>query len=252
MGKMSFAEAQKYEDQSCYFVLANNGDTAKVKILINGLGDIYKYMVHTVRENGQYKKVECLRESLGDDISKCPLCSADPSKKPFIKYYIPVYNLSEDTFQYWERGKSFTQKLIRLCEDYNPVCNEVFLVERIGERGDKNTEYVLENITDEYVNKTNAKDLDFTLEDLDVPDCMDPAAGIVIAKSYDELQYYANNGRFENDTFDYDARSKERESRADRYNSRRYNEDTSYQSRSQYSTRTNSFDEEPQVRRREF
>ena len=255
MGKMTFEEAKKYETRSMYFSLKDNGDTARVKILIDGLGDVYRYMVHSVRENGQYKKVPCLRESLGDSVDNCPLCAADPSKKPFIKYYLPIYNLSEDTFQYWERGSSFTQKLVRLCEEYPHVCNEVFLVERVGERNDKNTEYTLENITDEYVNKANARDLDFTLEDLDVPDCMDPEAGIVVEKTFDELAYYAEYGKFEDDTFDYEARERERArnntNRAERYNNRKdFSESEGYRSRNSYSTRRTINEEEEPVRKR--
>lgn len=268
MGRMTFEEAMKYENEPCYFTLTHDGDTATVKFLFDSMKDIYQYLVHSVRYNGKFYKVECPRISLDVSEDKCPICSK--GSKPFKKFYIPLYNLTEDKFQYWERGKTFAKKLIRLCEEYYPVSDHVFEIERVGEKGSVDTDYKIVDVTYEYTSKRNAKQLDFTLNDLDVPDCMDEEAGIVIHKSIDDLQFYVDNDdKFEDDTFDYDSRNRRDENIADRYNRRRnsFSSDTNnntYRTRQTYSTRkynNESYDNEEEneeesrtftPRRREF
>ncbi len=247
MGVMSYEEAQQYEDLASYLVLPDDGDTVTVKIMISSMKDIYKYMVHSVKVEGQWKKVECVRNNLGEPVNKCPLCEADAKKQPFIKYYIPIYNLTEDKFQYWERGKSFTRKLVSLCDNYYPVCDEVFEIERVGKKGDPNTTYEIECITDEYVNKYGDKHLNFSLEDLDVADPMSEASGIVIEKTLEELQYYVEHGKFEDDSFDYEAqekgnrgnRGREPMNRGSYKNSNNDDNDSGFRRRGSYSSRTN-------------
>jgi hypothetical protein len=233
MGRMTYEEAKQYENNSGLFILPDDGNKATIKVLIESMKDIYSYMIHYVKHNGQNKKIECRRSNLGESIEKCPLCEA--GNRVAIRYFLPIWDFTEDMFKYWERGPKFKNKLITLCQNYYPVYDEVFQIERIGVAGDQNTNYEFENITDRFLKDNPDEDINFTLEDLDVPDVFDETANIVLVKSNEEIEYYLQHGKFEDDTFTY-----QDEQPARRSGSKRDSEDegNNYQSRrGGYSTR---------------
>ena len=55
-----------------YFSLKNDGDSKKVRIMYNGVDDIFACVVHKVTfPNGSFRYVDCLRQSYEDPMDVC-------------------------------------------------------------------------------------------------------------------------------------------------------------------------------------
>lgn len=139
MSRFSFEEAENYGAvKNNYFNLKDDGDTAKIRFLINNINDIQGVAVHEVQVGDKKIDVECLR-TYNEPISKCPLCEAQ--YKQSAKLFIPVYDEGSKESKIWTRGKTFFNKLSSLCARYNPLVATPFEVERVGKKGDTNTTY---------------------------------------------------------------------------------------------------------------
>lgn len=171
---------------SGFFGLANDGDTAKVRFLWNGIDDISCYVVHEVEIDGRKRYVNCLR-TYDEPLSKCPMCAAKKFQK--IKLYIPIYDIEEDRVKYWERGRKFLEKIKSVCARYSndktPLCSQVFEIERHGKKGSMDTTYEIYAI-----GSADGTTLD------DLPEAAPVIGNLVLNKTAEELDEFLNSGEF--------------------------------------------------------
>lgn len=174
---------------SGYFSLADDGDTAKVRIMYTSADDIEGYSVHKVSVNGYDRWVNCIRE-YSDPLDACPLCAARYKLQP--RFFVPMY-IEEGNNQgevvMWERGagknNSFYNQLVELCNANNPLVSHIVEIERNGAKGDFSTTYEM-----------YAGEDDGTLPE-DLPEVPDPIGTSILDKTYDELLTFVNTGSFE-------------------------------------------------------
>ena len=197
MARFRADEVEHYGGQGGggYFSLKNDGDTARVRLMYNGVDDVEGLSVHRVEVDGKNRYVNCLR-NYNDPLDVCPFCRE--RMYTTAKLFIPVYNIDEDKVQVWERGKKFFQKLSSLCSRYPNLVSHIFEIERNGKSGDTQTTYELYEIE---------KD-DTTLEDL--PEVPETVGGVVLDKSADDMEYFLESGSFPPED---DAPPRRRESR---------------------------------------
>ena len=165
-----------------FFSLKNDKDTAVVRFMYNTLEDIEGYAVHEIEVGGKKRYVNCLRE-YNEPVDNCPLCAA--RYKVLAKLFIRLYDEDSGEVKVWDRGKTFFSKLSSLCSRYNPLVATPFEIERNGKKGDTSTTY-----------ETYALESDeTTLEDL--PETEDLLGTLILDKTFEELEYFLDNGEFE-------------------------------------------------------
>lgn len=182
MARFSFSEAENYGAQkSNYFNLKDDGDTAKIRFLINDINDLEGVAVHEIQVGDKKIDVECLR-AYNEPIDNCPLCAAN--YKQNAKLFIPIYDMGSKESKIWTRGRTFFNKLSSLCTRYNPLVATPFEIERVGKKGDTNTTYETYPMQSD-----NARIEDF-------PEIS--AEGTCFqTKTYEELEKYLQTGMFE-------------------------------------------------------
>lgn len=164
-----------------FFSLKNDKDTATVRFMYNSLAEVEGYAVHEIDVDGKKRYVNCLRE-YNEPIDVCPLCAA--RQRVLAKLFVLLYDADAGEVKVWDRGKSFFSKLSSLCARYNPLVSTVFEIERNGKKGDTNTTY------ETFVVETD----ETTLEDL--PEIPELLGTLILDKTYEELQYFLDNGVF--------------------------------------------------------
>lgn len=182
MARFNYNESEFYGAlKSNYFSLKDDGDTAKIRFLINDINDLEGVAVHEVQVGDKTMDVECLR-AYNEPVDNCPLCAAN--YKQNAKLFIPVYDEGSKESKIWTRGRTFFKKLSSLCARYNPLVGTSIEVERVGKKGETSTDYQF------YPGNTdNAKVTDF-------PEVK--AEGTCFqTKTYEELQNYVQTGMFE-------------------------------------------------------
>lgn len=183
MGTFSMDEADNYgkSNAGSFFTLKNDKDTARVRFLYRTMDDVKGIAAHKVDVNGKERYVNCLR-SYNEPIDNCPFCKAQYKLIPRI--FVKLYNVDTDEFQIWERGKTFFSTLASIANHCNPMCNQVVEVTRNGKAGDQKTTYTT------YPIENSA----FNLDEFDEVDAM---GSIVLQKTASEMNYYIQNGKFE-------------------------------------------------------
>ncbi len=205
MGRVRYDEVDKYGGQggAGFFSLKDDGDTARVRFMYDGVDSIEAFAVHQIEgEDGRKRYVNCLRD-YRDPIDKCPFCRE--KKQTQVKLFIPVYNVDEDKVQIWERGKKFVQKMVSICSRYSnsdtPLCSHTFDIERSGKKGDTSTTYEIYP-----ADKDNT-----TLEDL--PEVPNPLGGLVLDKSAEDMDAFLETGYFPPEDDEDETPVRRRESR---------------------------------------
>lgn len=186
MGSFGIGDADKYGGNggTGYFSLKNDGDSAFVRFLYETPEDVLGYAVHQVEIDGKKRYVNCIR-SYNEPIDNCPFCKA---RNPQLsKLFVPIYNVDEDKVQIWERGKKFFAKLSGLFSRYDKhsIVSQEFEIVRNGKAGDTQTTYE--------IYRTETESDDKTLADFEEPVII---GGLVLDKSKDELEFYLENGYF--------------------------------------------------------
>lgn len=183
MARFTANEADNYGGQGngSFFSLKNDKDTAVVRFMYNTLEDIEGFAVHEVEIGGKKRYVNCLRE-YNEPVDNCPLCAA--RYKVLAKLFVMLYDVDAEEVKVWDRGKTFLSKLSSLCARYNPLVATPFEIERQGKKGDTNTTY------ETFAMQSD----DMTLEDL--PEVPELLGGLILDKSYEELQFFLDNGDF--------------------------------------------------------
>lgn len=184
MGRISIADADHYGNQKggSWFSLKDDHDTARVRFMYESIDDVQMDVVHEVEVDGKKRYVNCIR-SYNEPADNCPLCRA--GYKQNVKIFVPVYNESAGEVQIWQRGKTFASQLSALINRYNPLCGTPIEIERLGKKGDQGTTYQT------YPLQSDGK----TLKDL--PEVPTLLGGIIMDKTFDELDYFVGHGSFE-------------------------------------------------------
>ena len=182
MGRISLSEMENYNSNSggSFFQLKDDGDNARVRFLYKGIEDLTPYVVHEIELDGKRRYVNCLR-SYDEPIDKCPFCSAQYKAIP--KLFLKLFNEDTGECQIWERGKTYASRISNLAAHYNPLCNEVIEISRIGKKGDMQTKYEFLPLENSPVN----------LEDYEV---QEPLGTIILDKTADEMQEFLQVGDF--------------------------------------------------------
>jgi hypothetical protein len=170
------------------------------------MNDFPGYAVHRVQIGDKPRYVNCLREA-GEPVDVCPFCALgreDPEiSKVYVKLFIPLYNIDADEVQLWERGKAFFKKLSSYISHTPNASRAITEIERVGKKGDTNTDYNLYEKRDEDdgFDIANVRD--------DIPEIM---GGVILDKTTEDMEYYLRHGEFE-DTSKKDDRTTRRERR---------------------------------------
>ncbi len=186
MARFNANEVENYGGQGGggFFALKNDKDVATVRFMYDSINDIEGYAVHEIEVDGKKRYVNCLRE-YNQPLGDCPLCAA--KSRVIAKLFVVLYDVESEEVKIWDRGKTFFSKLSSLCARYNPLVSTPFEIERNGKKGDTKTTY-----------ETYALDTDdITLDDL--PEVQDILGTLVLDKSYEELEFFLDNGYFEED-----------------------------------------------------
>ena len=204
MARFNVNEVENYGGQGGggFFSLKNDKDVATVRFMYNSIDDVEGYAVHEIEVDGKKRYVNCLRE-YNQPLDDCPLCAA--KFRVLAKLFVILYDVESEEVKIWDRGKTFFSKLSSLCARYSPLVSTPFEIERNGKKGDTKTTY-----------ETYALDTDdVTLEDL--PEAPELLGTLILDKSYEELEFFLENGYFEEDV--EEQAPLERNPRNDRRNS---------------------------------
>lgn len=177
-------------DKPGFFTLKNDGDSARVRILYESIGDVDGHLVHRVKtRSGSYVYVDCLRQNYDDPFDLCPLCSSknDEHKKTIMKFWVPMYNLDKNEVVLWERGKAFWNNVLYplMVEKGSPFCGHVFIVERHGEAKSMETTY---EFVEDGVDDTVLDDFE------SIPDALGTA---IQDRTFEELENFVRTGDFD-------------------------------------------------------
>ena len=186
MARFNVNEIDNYGGQGGggFFSLKNDKDVATVRFMYNTIDDVEGFAVHEIEVDGRKRYVNCLRE-YNQPVDDCPLCAA--KQRVLAKVFVPVYDEETQEIKIWDRGKTFFSKISSLCARYNPLVSTPFEIERNGKKGDTKTTY-----------ETYALDTDdVTLEDL--PEVPELLGTLILDKTYEELEFFLDNGYFEED-----------------------------------------------------
>ena len=167
-----------------FFSLANDKDTARVRFMYNGIEDLQGYAVHEVEIDGRKRYVNCLRE-YNESVDNCPFCA--DHRFQLANLYVPLYVLDEKgngEVKLWERGKKFIAKISSICSRYPNLVSHIFEIERNGKKGEQTTTYEIYEVDQD----------DTILEDL--PEVPEIVGGVVLDKSYEDMEYYLDKGVF--------------------------------------------------------
>jgi hypothetical protein len=209
MGRVGFGDFDNYKNEgssASFFRLKKDKEVAQVRFMYNDIDDVEGVAVHTVDvEGAKYgRDVNCLR-AYNEPIDECPLCKAGYKTK--VKIFVPLYNVDADEVQIWTRSKNYGATLSGLCSRYaknRNLVNNIFEIERNGAEGDKQTTYQAYQI-----------DADDT-EIPDLPDAPDPIGTVVMDKSFEELEYYAEHKAFPNNSSKSNDEAPRRRTRTER------------------------------------
>lgn len=186
MARFSMNEADKYGAQkNNFFGLADDGDTANVRFLINEIDDLYGVATHEIQVGDRKIDVECLR-AYNEPVENCPLCAAQ--YRVNAKLFIPVYDMDSKESKIWTRGKTFFSRMSNLCAKFSPLVGTPVQIVRNGKKGDTSTTY---DMWPDSARSDNSRVEDF-------PEIN--AEGTAFqTKSFEDLQYFLKNGVFPED-----------------------------------------------------
>lgn len=186
-----------------FFSLKNNGDVATVRFCHKGLEDIEGVTLHVIKDDRGYnRKIYCLREQ-GDPIDVCPFCKyakehyGEKTDREIglaqQRFFLTVmeYTQQGKAKKLWERGNKFKDQLISLTKRYNPLCSQLFELERQGENGATTTTYGIFPIP------TREECPELAEEDLKNSSVI---GSVVAKKTAEEMNKFIEKGTFLNNT----------------------------------------------------
>lgn len=174
-----------------FFNIQNDKEVKEVRFLYETVDDIEGMSVHKIKvknKDGELKDryVNCLRE-YSDPMDVCPFCNAKMPTQ--ARLFIPLYNITDDEVQIWDRGKTMFQTLTSVCERATKkgslIINHIFEVERNGKPKDKKTTYGIFETEED----------DTELSDFEIPEILGPK-NIVLDKSAEDMEYFLEEHEF--------------------------------------------------------
>lgn len=132
---MGFKTVQTYNEEKFggYFLLRNDGDTADVIFLYQSTQDVLVADVHYIKSPEYSGYVHCCGKG-------CPACAKGIRVQ--TKLFIPVYNISDDEIQFFDRTMRFEPQLQQDVFSRYPNPSEyVFRITRHGAAGSVDTTY---------------------------------------------------------------------------------------------------------------
>lgn len=132
---MAFKSVKEYNDAKYNgkFILKNDGDSADVIFLYRSLNDVLVADTHYIKSADYSGYVHCCGRG-------CPACGKNIRVQS--KLFIPVYNLTDNEIQFWDRSIRFETQLSAQVFDKFPNPSEfVFKITRKGVANDINTTY---------------------------------------------------------------------------------------------------------------
>ena len=135
---MGFKSLSQYQEDKNgdFFVLPNDNDYADVVFLYRSVEDVLVADVHYINSASYKGYVHCCG-------SGCPACNyGDRGIRLDHKMFIPLYNLTKNKIEFWDRSTFFEQVLQKSVFGPFPNPSEtVFRVIRHGEAGSRDTRY---------------------------------------------------------------------------------------------------------------
>ena len=134
---MAFKSVQTYNEERYggLFILPNDQDQADVVFLYEKVDDVLVADVHYIKSADYSGYVHCCGKG-------CPACSKGIRTQ--TKLFIPVYNISADEIQFWDRTMIFEAQLQQeVFASYPNPSEYVFRITRHGAARDVNTRYSL-------------------------------------------------------------------------------------------------------------
>ena len=166
---------------------------------LNSIDDIPIFSTHKVKLGDKERYVDCLRNP-HDPIDACPFC-AEGMPARAVRFII-MYQHDDQKVKIWERGRQFISKLQGLINRYNPLEDKVFEIERHGKAGDTNTKYEIYPL--DAVDPIN-------LDEVETPEL---EGSLILQKTFEEMEYYLDNGKFPSEESQQDAPVRRRGSEA--------------------------------------
>lgn len=168
---MAFKTVDAYyeEKYNGKFRLPDDGECAEVVFMYRGLQDEMRVEAHYIKSNTYSGYVHC--NGVG-----CPLCGVKkkdgtPRYGKLDKLFIPLYNITTDKVEFWDRNMTFEPQLRRDVFAKFPNPSElIFRITRHGVANSQDTKYEITPI-----NRNNLKTYDDILvsKGLKMPDCFD-------------------------------------------------------------------------------
>lgn len=137
---MAFKSVKQYNEERFggLFMLRNDGDQADVIFLYRNQEDVLIGDTHYIKSPDYSGYVHCLG-------SGCPACAKNIRIQ--TKLFIPVYNLTANELQFWDRSTQFENQLMKeVFENYPAPCDYVFRITRHGAARDVNTYYTIQAV----------------------------------------------------------------------------------------------------------
>jgi len=132
---MAFKSVKAYNEEKFggLFLLRNDGDYADVIFLYQSLDDVLVADTHYIKSADYSGYVHCCGRG-------CPACAKGIRVQ--TKLFIPIYNLSTNAIEFWDRGIRFEAQFSQDVFTKFPNPSEyVFRITRKGAAGDVNTVY---------------------------------------------------------------------------------------------------------------
>lgn len=186
--RININEVDNYNtsNNSEFFTLKNDKDTATVHFLAESIDDLDVLVVHKIKDGDKDRYVSCLRHA-GDPIDYCPLCNA--GLKPDVRVFVQMYDVESKTVKVWDRGKSVLKLIEPFARRVKPLFKQPFEIERSGKTGDKQTSYQIFALEPDATLPliTDRKALPEKVEIAGVEKT------IVLEKPFEDLEYYVQN-----------------------------------------------------------
>jgi hypothetical protein len=201
MARFNMETADKYNagGNGGFFSLQNDKDNVEVRFMYNDMHDIEEqsmFVTHKIQVDGKERHIDCLRQ-YNEPVSNCPLCQG--GYKINKKIFLYVYDIKSNEIKIWERGNTFASVMASRCARSNPLVSSIFEIERNGAKGDIKTTYEVIKIEDDGT----------LLEDL--PELPPILGGLVLDKTYEEIEEFLNNGEFPSEQVAPPARNPEKD-----------------------------------------
>jgi hypothetical protein len=198
--EMLRSEAPKETNNTNYFSLKKDGDSAIVRFLHKDINDFDVLDVHNVDVGGYKRKVNCLRRPNGK-VDECQFCRNNTFdeenrtykfslQRRFFVHLLEYETPQKATEKVWERSKDLIKTLNQYVEDYGPLCDRLYKIVRHGETGSTETKYDILALDKD---RFNPSEYVFNKEQLNYK----PALGTaVLDKTNEEIDGYLVTGNF--------------------------------------------------------